>query len=53
MFVDLTASVSGQMSVHDASALEVRITQALKETRKEIAEVRIKFEPLEETGKPC
>lgn len=50
MFVDLTASVSGQMNVHDASDLEVRITQALKEARKEITEVRIKFEPLDHNG---
>ncbi|KAF8236447.1 CDF-like metal transporter [Tricholoma matsutake] len=50
MFVDLTASVSGQMNVHDASVLEVRITQALKEARKEITEVRIKFEPLDHNG---
>lgn len=53
MFVDLTASVSGQMSVHDASALEVRITQTLKEARKEIAEVRIKFESFDGSGNTC
>ena len=53
MFVDLTASVSGQMSVYAASALEMKITQTLKEARKEIAEVRIKFEPLDGSGDTC
>ena len=53
MFVDLTASVSGQMNVHDASDLEVRITQALKKARKEIAEVRIKFESSDGNGNTC
>jgi divalent metal cation (Fe/Co/Zn/Cd) transporter len=51
IFVDLTASVSSQMSIHDASALEVRITQVLKEARREITEVRIKFEPSDHNGK--
>jgi divalent metal cation (Fe/Co/Zn/Cd) transporter len=51
MFVDLTASVSSQMSIYDASALEVRIAQVLKEARKEIDEVRIKFKPSDHNGK--
>jgi divalent metal cation (Fe/Co/Zn/Cd) transporter len=51
MFVDLTASVSGAMSVHDASALDERITRTLKEARKEITDVRVKFQPLDQNGK--
>ncbi|GLB37498.1 putative dimerisation domain of Zinc Transporter [Lyophyllum shimeji] len=45
MFVDLIAIVPGIMSVSDASALEKKITRTLKEARKEIAEVRVKFQP--------
>jgi len=45
MFVDLTANVAGSMSVDDASALDGKITQTLMEARKEITEVRVKFEP--------
>ncbi|KAG5648510.1 hypothetical protein DXG03_003121 [Asterophora parasitica] len=48
MFVDLTASVSGTLSVHDASSLDDKITRTLKEARKEIAEVRVKFQPIEQ-----
>ncbi|KAG5639413.1 hypothetical protein H0H81_002945 [Sphagnurus paluster] len=46
MFVDLTASVSGTLNVKDASALEKKIAQTLKEARKEITEVQVKFEAL-------
>jgi divalent metal cation (Fe/Co/Zn/Cd) transporter len=47
MFVDVTAEVSGQLSVAAASSLEWRITQTLKDARKEIAEVRVRFCPSE------
>ncbi|KAF9464992.1 cation efflux family-domain-containing protein [Collybia nuda] len=50
MFVDLTATVSGDISVRDASALDEKITQTLKEARKEITEVRVKFQPLDRNG---
>ncbi|RDB25421.1 Mitochondrial metal transporter 2 [Hypsizygus marmoreus] len=48
MFVDLTATVSGSMSVQDASELDAKITRTLKEARKEITEVRVKFRPLDQ-----
>jgi divalent metal cation (Fe/Co/Zn/Cd) transporter len=47
MFVDLTIDVSQDMSVHDATLLEKRIVKTLKEVRKEISEVRIKFNAVE------
>jgi divalent metal cation (Fe/Co/Zn/Cd) transporter len=43
MFVDLIANVPLTMSVHDASLLEERIVATLKEARREISEVRVKF----------
>lgn len=46
MFVDLTASVSGEMNIHDASALEKKIICTLQEARREITEVRVKFQPV-------
>ncbi|KAF5380561.1 hypothetical protein D9615_004483 [Tricholomella constricta] len=48
MFVDLTAAVSGTISVRDASTLDEKIARTLKEARKEIAEVRVKFQPLDQ-----
>ncbi|KAF8070521.1 CDF-like metal transporter [Lyophyllum atratum] len=47
MFVDLTAVVPGRMSVRDASVLDETIARTLKAARKEIAEVRVKFQPLD------
>jgi divalent metal cation (Fe/Co/Zn/Cd) transporter len=47
MFVDLTADVSGSMSVEDASALDDKITESLKKSRREISEVRVKFHPVD------
>lgn len=44
MFVDVTAKVSGDMTVIQASALEDEITRTLKAAHKEITEVRVKFE---------
>lgn len=46
MFVHLTAEVSGGLSVSDASLLDDKITQTLKEGRREVSEVRIKFVPV-------
>ena len=45
MFVDLTAEVSGSVTVTQASALEEKITQLLKRAKKEITEVRVTFKP--------
>lgn len=50
MFVDLIADVPHNMSVHDATVLEERIVSVLKETRKEISEVRVKFNTIELTS---
>ena len=47
MFVDLTAKVPGTMSVADTSALQANIERTLKRARKEIAEVRVRFEPVD------
>lgn len=44
MFVDVTAKVSSDMTVIQASALEDEITRTLKAAHKEITEVRVKFE---------
>jgi len=48
MFVDLTADVAGSLSVRETSELEAKITNTLKKARKEIAEVRVQFHPLDE-----
>lgn len=48
MFVDLTADVSGLLSVRETSELEAKITSTLKSARKEIAEVRVQFHPVED-----
>jgi divalent metal cation (Fe/Co/Zn/Cd) transporter len=45
LFVDLTASVPHTITIDQASALDELITRKLKEEKKEIAEVRVKFEP--------
>ncbi|KAI0093379.1 cation efflux family-domain-containing protein [Irpex rosettiformis] len=52
MFVDLTAKVPGTMSVADTSALVATIERTLKQERKEIAEVRIRFEPVDIVATP-
>ncbi|KAF9813691.1 hypothetical protein IEO21_05407 [Rhodonia placenta] len=48
MFVDLTAEVPRTLSVEEASDLEGKISRALKGARKEVAEVRVKFRPVDE-----
>ncbi|KAJ2922334.1 hypothetical protein H1R20_g14773, partial [Candolleomyces eurysporus] len=45
LFVDLTATVPGNITIEQANALDQHITSRLKEEKKEIAEVRVKFEP--------
>jgi len=45
MFVDLTAEVSGSVTVTQASTLEEKITRTLKNAKKEITEVRVTFKP--------
>lgn len=51
LFVDLTAEVPASITVHETSALEHKITRTLKNARKEIAEVRVSFQPSKETHK--
>jgi divalent metal cation (Fe/Co/Zn/Cd) transporter len=50
MFVDLIADVPPQMSIQDATQLDQRITSVLKEARREISEVRVKFHVVESIG---
>ena len=45
MFIDLTAEVSGSVTVTQASTLEEKITRTLKKAKKEITEVRVTFKP--------
>ena len=47
IFVDLIADVPGMLNVHETSALERRITQTLKKARKEVTDVRVKFNPID------
>ncbi|KAJ6593980.1 cation efflux family-domain-containing protein [Mycena capillaripes] len=47
IFVDLTAEVPKTLTVHDATLLEEKIAQTLKAARKEIAEVRVKFQTVD------
>ncbi|XP_006461159.1 hypothetical protein AGABI2DRAFT_192692 [Agaricus bisporus var. bisporus H97] len=46
LFVDLTAQVAPELSVVQAKQLEGKINKTMQEARKEIAEVRVKFEPV-------
>jgi divalent metal cation (Fe/Co/Zn/Cd) transporter len=48
MFVDLTADVAGSLNVREMSELEAKITSTLKEARREIAEVRVQFCPVDD-----
>jgi divalent metal cation (Fe/Co/Zn/Cd) transporter len=50
IFVDVTADVSGSLSIDDASLLDEKITETLKRTRREIAEVRVKFHPVDDSS---
>lgn len=50
MFVDLTAKVPRSLSVADTSALEHTIGRSLKQAKKEVSEVRVRFEPVDTDG---
>ena len=47
MFVDVVADVSPIMTMRDAAVIEKNITQKLKSVRREISEVRVKFNVVE------
>ena len=48
MFVDVVADVSPTMTMCDAAVVERNITEKLKSVRREISEVRVKFNVIEE-----
>ncbi|EPQ57495.1 hypothetical protein GLOTRDRAFT_38570 [Gloeophyllum trabeum ATCC 11539] len=48
VFVDLIADVPRTMSVAETADLEKKISSTLKEARKEVAEVRVRFNPVDE-----
>ena len=50
MFVDVVADVSPAMTMRDAAAIEKNITEKLRCARREISEVRVKFNVIEETN---
>jgi len=43
MFVDLTVKVPGAVTVDQSSQIEKKIVQTLKEARKEISDIQVKF----------
>lgn len=47
--VDLTVDVPHTMTVLATSKLEGKMTQLLKDARKEVSEVRVKFHPVEDS----
>jgi len=47
MFVDVIADVPPAMTMRDAAVIEKDITQRLKSVRREISEVRVKFNVVE------
>jgi len=47
MFVDVVADVSPAMTMRDAAVIERAITEKLKSVRREISEVRVKFNAIE------
>ncbi|KAJ3988518.1 CDF-like metal transporter [Lentinula detonsa] len=47
MFIDLTAEVPSNLTVHELVVLEEKILQTLKEARKEVKEVHVRFKPVE------
>lgn len=49
MIVDLTVDVSRTMTVQATSELEAKITQLLRDARREVSEVRVKFHPVEDS----
>lgn len=51
MFVDVVADVSPAMTMRDAAMIERDIVVNLKSVRREISEVRVKFNVVEETNR--
>lgn len=47
MFVDVVAEVPRDLSIENATLVEHDIVRVLKAARKEIAEVRVKFHPID------
>lgn len=47
MVVDLIADVPHSLTVEKTSVIERRIAETLKKARKEVSEVRVKFNPVE------
>lgn len=47
MFVDVIADVTPTMTMRDAAVIERNITERLKSARREISEVRVKFNVME------
>jgi len=47
MFVDVIADVTPTMTMRDAAVIERNITERLKSARREISEVRVKFNIIE------
>ena len=50
MLVDVVADVSPAMTMRDAAVIEKDITENLKSVRREISEVRVKFNVIEEAN---
>ena len=50
MFVDVVVDVSPTMTMDDAAVIEKDITEKLKSVRREISEVRVKFNVVEEAN---
>jgi divalent metal cation (Fe/Co/Zn/Cd) transporter len=47
-FVELTADVPSTLTVSETASLEHKIEHALKEARREVAEVRVQFRPVDQ-----
>ncbi|KAI4528562.1 cation efflux protein [Schizophyllum commune Tattone D] len=47
MYVDLTAVVPGSTTISGAASLEDKITETLRKAKKEVTDVRVRFEPEE------
>ncbi|KAI3618578.1 cation efflux family [Moniliophthora roreri] len=45
LYVDMVAEVPGDLTVQDLAELEGKILHTMKEKRKEVAEVRVRFKP--------
>ncbi|KAF9451930.1 mitochondrial iron ion transporter [Macrolepiota fuliginosa MF-IS2] len=46
LFVDMTAKVDAKLSVTEIAELEHKITKTMQKAKKEVAEVRVRFEPV-------